>query len=546
MSAVRHTQKNDFLSRILSDTSAKVSASIDAWTNPTPPRMMVNAPDLWGGNIEAGRMLVSGYFVIGSQQWRAPQGDAWTCNDVPPLWQDHILAFDFLADLHAYGMDAARREARHHIAQYIMRPTLLRQDNGRLSDLAAKRLINWLTHYEFFAASAMYEFQLEVRRSLGAQLRGLMKVDSAPGLPTIRQAVAVAMGGLCIEGFESSYTLAKVWLQSSLSDFIQHHGVATRSASDALETLTLLTTLRCTILQSGHSVPEFLLKAIGDLVACVRFMRGPDRKLPLFQGGKSCSIDTIDKVLKRADVRARAVSGAMGYQKLAVGRTQILMDCGALPAVEHDENAHAAPLAIEMWIGKERLFTQCGNSPFIPDAGQLSLRGTSAHSTVCVDERNVCEIRSVGGLGRRYAAPTFQRWDLEDGAMIEAVHQGYQSLYGMAHKRKLALLDDGDYLAGEDEIISDTELLRPHYVTLRFHLHPRVSASLIQNDTEVLLRMPNGQGWRFIGDGARIDLEESIYCGSGFPRMTYCITMTREMTVPHISVPWAVQAELPS
>lgn len=546
MSALR-TNRPDFLTRVIADTSAKVSASIDAWTNPTPPRMVMSAPDLWGGNAEAGRMIVAGYFILGHQQWRPSQGDVWSCHDVPFIWRDHILAFDFLADLHAYGMDAARREARHHVAQFIMRPSL-RLDGKRLSDLASRRFINWLSHYDFFCASATYEFQMEVRRSLALQLRGLMKVETAPGMSSIRQAVAVAMGGLCIEEFDSAFTLGKVWLQAALSDFVQHNGVATRSTTDALEVLALLTTLRCTMLQAGETVPEFVTKAAAELVTCVRFMRGPDRKLPLFQGGRSESIDHIDKVLKRADARGRgAQSGVMGYQKLVSGRTQIIMDCGALPPVEHDETAHAAPLALEMWIGKDRLFTQCGNSPFITDSGRLSLRGTSAHSTLCIDERNVCEVREVGGLGRRYATPQYQRWDLEDGGvMIEATHQGYQSLYNMAHRRKLALLDDGEYLAGEDEVFSDTELLRPHYVTLRFHLHPRVHASLIQEGTEVLLRLPNSGGWRFIGDGGPIELENSIYCGSYYPRGTKCIAITREVTEAHMSIPWAVQAELPS
>lgn len=177
----------------------------------------------------------------------------------------------------------------------------------------------------------------------------------------------------------------------------------------------------------------------------------------------------------------------------------------------------------------------------------MALRGTAAHSTICIDERNVCEVRHEGGLGRRYPSPQFQRWELDGGGvMVEACHNGYQSLFGLTHKRKLALLEDGEYLAGEDEISSDAELLRPHYVTIRFHLHPRVQASLIQNDTEVLLRMPNAGGWRFSGDGEKITLEESVYCGSGYPRGTLCIAMTREITAASFSVPWAVQAELPS
>ena len=130
--------------------------------------------------------------------------------------------------------------------------------------------------------------------------------------------------------------------------------------------------------------------------------------------------------------------------------------------------------------------------------------------------------------------------------MIDACHTGYQSLFGLTHRRKIALLDDGEYFAGEDQLQSETDLLRPHEATVRFHLHPRVTASLIQDDTEVLLRLPNSGGWRFVADGQKLTLEETLYCGSGQPHTSLCITMTREMNDTELSIPWAFQAELPS
>ncbi|MGB1005628.1 MAG: heparinase II/III domain-containing protein, partial [Thalassobaculaceae bacterium] len=48
-----------------------------------------------------------------------------------------------------------------------------------------------------------------------------------------------------------------------------------------------------------------------------------------------------------------------------------------------------------------------------------------------------------------------------------------------------------------------------------FHLHPRVSASLVQNGTEVLLRLPSGTGWRFRVAGGALGLNDSVYFGDG-------------------------------
>jgi len=49
---------------------------------------------------------------------------------------------------------------------------------------------------------------------------------------------------------------------------------------------------------------------------------------------------------------------------------------------------------------------------------------------------------------------------------------------------------------------------------VRFHLHPGVSASLVEDDAAVLMRLPSGHGWRLRARGARIALEESVYAAA--------------------------------
>jgi uncharacterized heparinase superfamily protein len=46
---------------------------------------------------------------------------------------------------------------------------------------------------------------------------------------------------------------------------------------------------------------------------------------------------------------------------------------------------------------------------------------------------------------------------------------------------------------------------------VRFHLHPAVQASLLEEGRAVLLQLPNGQVWVFRAEGLPIALEESIY-----------------------------------
>ena len=53
----------------------------------------------------------------------------------------------------------------------------------------------------------------------------------------------------------------------------------------------------------------------------------------------------------------------------------------------------------------------------------------------------------------------------------------------------------------------------PRGYSLRFHLHPSVQVSLLQNGNAALLRLPSGLGWRFVAEGGTMSLAESIYLG---------------------------------
>jgi uncharacterized heparinase superfamily protein len=78
---------------------------------------------------------------------------------------------------------------------------------------------------------------------------------------------------------------------------------------------------------------------------------------------------------------------------------------------------------------------------------------------------------------------------------------------------------------------------------LRFHLHPGVKASLVQEGQAVLLRLPSGAGWRFRAEGANVAVEESIYVGGGDMKRTNQIVISGGVTAtgprPGAAVQWA-------
>jgi len=130
-----------------------------------------------------------------------------------------------------------------------------------------------------------------------------------------------------------------------------------------------------------------------------------------------------------------------------------------------------------------------------------------------------------------------QRREADGNIWLEASHEGYKSIFGLIHRRKLYLDASGIDFRGEDNLLGDGG----KYFSVRFHLHPQVQASLVQDVTGVLLRLAKGKGpgWRFRAAGGDISLEESIYLGKpGEPRHGNQIVVTGVMEDSEATVKW--------
>ena len=78
---------------------------------------------------------------------------------------------------------------------------------------------------------------------------------------------------------------------------------------------------------------------------------------------------------------------------------------------------------------------------------------------------------------------------------------------------------------------------------IRFHFHPAVQASMVQDGAAVLLRLPGGTGWRLRASGAKIDLAESIYFGTGGAKRTQQVVLSGRTDDDGTTVKWALRRE---
>jgi uncharacterized heparinase superfamily protein len=254
-------------------------------------------------------------------------------------------------------------------------------------------------------------------------------------------------------------------------------------------------------------------------------LRHGDGGLALFNGTRDEQPALIELVLQQSGRYGRGGPASLpdtGFHRLQAGGTTLIVDAGAPPPHGLDRLSHAGTLSFELSIGKNRLIVNCGAAPVTGGAWTDAARATAAHSTLVIADTSSSELRPVG-LGRRPERVVAQRQEANGAHWLEASHDGYKKPFGAIHRRRLYLAESGEDIRGEDAVEAATG--QPY--TIRFHLHPTVSASLQQDGEGVLLRLPGtGGGWRLRADGAKIALEESIYLGGPEPRRTEQVVLS--------------------
>ena len=65
----------------------------------------------------------------------------------------------------------------------------------------------------------------------------------------------------------------------------------------------------------------------------------------------------------------------------------------------------------------------------------------------------------------------------------------------------------------------------------------QVVASLLQDESAALLRLPSGMGWKIRAKGARVALEDSVYLGGEARRASQVVLMAEE---GETSIQWAI------
>ncbi|HEX4118378.1 MAG TPA: heparinase II/III family protein [Rhizomicrobium sp.] len=475
--------------------------------------------------------------------------------DLPPpsrAWVEELHGFSWLAPLAAAGGEASRALATNLIAQWVKRYPHYCEPQWA-PHVMARRLMHIFSHGRPLVLNSDIMWRSQLFVSLREQVRMLERIagETPDGLPRLEAACALALSGLCLDDGSRRLGAGLARLDVEIAhQILPDGGYASRSPEDLLNAYRYLTMVKDALAAANEEPPHALRNALDRMAPMLRFFRHGDGALALFQGGQESDPKMLASLLARDEVRGQPFGHARhsGYQRLAAGRTLIQLDCGEVPKGALSHESHAGFLAFEMSSGPHRLVVNCGAGGKKHRGLDAPLRATAAHSTVTLGDRSSAEILPPG-LARDLLGPRLiggpketstRRSETALGWMVEAAHDAYVPELGFRHERRVTLSPQGQMVTGADRLVPVQAHREAVEFALRFHIHPEVRMSRLEGGA-ILLKLPNGEGWRFRAGGGELDVEESIYVGGETVRRTEQLVVTGKVRESPVEAAWVFE-----
>jgi len=336
--------------------------------------------------------------------------------------------------------------------------------------------------------------------SLASQLRLLeqrVEFDIAAN-HLMANAVALTAGGLFFGGAEGDRWLARgsALLDREIAEQIRddgghferspmYHAVVLEQLLDVFNLLNIFPGLVPVDRLDIHATVDNVVAAMLDWLAA---MTHPDGGLAFFHDttlGASATYAELLDYSRRLDILGGDAVidsvhwlGESDFFRLTSedSRTVALFDAG-VPAPRYQPgHAHSESLSFELSRDGRRVFVNSGVSTYDPGTERLWQRGTAAHNTVRIDGHDQSEVWASHRVGRR---PVLLHAGCIDGRPF-AAHNGYAFLPGRpSHNREMSVSD------GSAEVVDNIEGQGEHLLEWFFHLHPDVTARVVERAVEL-------------------------------------------------------------
>jgi uncharacterized heparinase superfamily protein len=498
-------------------------------------RLTIAPHDLRTADATRAAEIYAGRFVFAGKIVTCHSRSVFDLEPPSEDWEAALLGFGWLRHLRAADTAITRANARSLMEDWISNPAR-RRPVGRRADVMSRRVISLLSQAPLVLGDADGKFYRRYLRALARDIR-LLRFglhDAPDGVSRLQVVIALCYASLCLANQARTIRNATRKLSEELRrQILPDGGHVSRNPGALIELLIDLLPLRQTFAARNIAPPPALLNAIDRVMPMLRFFRHGDGGFALFNGMSSTPSDLLATLLAYDDTRGIPMASMphTGFQRIDAGATILIVDAGPPPPPNLSEEAHAGCLSFELSSGLNRVVTNCGMSSTGRETWRVFARSTAAHSTLVCHQTSSCQFVEQSAMKRLLqGAPivsgpahveTF-RETIDDGERLTASHDGYLARFGLIHRRVLTMAPDGSRLEGEDMLApAPGGRIKGGQIryALRFHLHPSVKASRLDDAHAVMLVLPNREVWTFEAADDRVELEDSVFlAGNDGPR----------------------------
>ena len=426
-------------------------------------------------------------------------------------WLDDLQAFAWLRHFRDARNDDERAFARGLSLDWIDRDGHFDREIWGLS-LTARRVLNWLRHFNILVEGANPADASVISRSLGTQIQSLkLRAPFAEDpVDSLMAAIALLSVALCDIDRESEIAPRLAKVNALLDRQIDEDGLhRSRSAKVQLMLMVELTTLRQALMRQSDTYRNELGEVLDSMHVALDAISLGTGEAAYFNGTGQMPHDVIVSVQAQNPMRARTSGTAGGYGRLIWGRSIVVADSGLVPAPEFSRHMHASALAFEFSHGRDLVVCNCGPAQSDEEESSLLFRQGIAHSAPTINAISAANIPTSGPLKNRVV----RIGKLPELAAEEADHSlvmrchGYEDRFGVVLERRLTLLAEGSSLVGQERMHKARGRMSGA-CAIRFHLAHQTSVH--QAGDMLKLKLASGQVWNFLWEGADMRVEDSV------------------------------------
>ncbi len=444
-------------------------------------------PNLWEGNIEKIKIFLKNKIPSNKK------------TEDPFFFYFH--SFDFLNDLQEISKESLRIYGRE-LTSYWIKKNSSWKSNTWEDFILATRICNWIKNFNFFFSTADEEFKKNIFNSILKQVEHLVKNFSnlKRNSDLIRIIKALIYTSISIPSKKYYYQIAIFNLRSELAKQILNDGCHfQRNPKIHIQVLMDLLDIR-SILNSTKKIVFFdLQNSIKNMSVACRFFLHKDISLANFNGTDNVNQKEIRNLMAeipKIKKNPRELTES-GFQRVDTKDTTLIVDCGIPKNYNATYKAHSCSTTFELSYKKNKIII---NS--LPGLEKKINRKTAAHSTLTLNNANAYKILKNEHLSRVPDKMNVKRIERYGANVIEIENYGYKNQYDAIHKRLIYIDNKGLDIRGEDNIYCPMEIS----FDIRFYLDLNLKTLIINNGKNIVLRLPNGSGWKFSSSLEKLDI----------------------------------------